>query len=61
MDTSTRQKLESISYNFFHNLLESQKPGIEEMYQAFKTRLMLELKVSGGSMEGVVYGDLEER
>ncbi len=34
---------------------------VEVMYEAFKARLMLELSVSGGSNEGVVYGHLENR
>ena len=33
---------------------------IEELYQAFKARLIDELKVSGGSNQGVVYGRLEQ-
>jgi hypothetical protein len=31
----------------------------EVMFQAFKARLILELRVSGGSRDNVVYGKLE--
>lgn len=34
---------------------------IEEMYQHFKVRMIEELKVSGGSHSGVVYGKLENK
>lgn len=35
--------------------------SVEELYQAFKERLIEELRISGGACEGVVYGRLENR
>ena len=34
---------------------------VEELYQAFKARLIDELKVRGGSCQGVVSGRLENK
>lgn len=38
---------------------QEEKARREKQYQAFKARLCLELRVSGGCWEGVVYGNVE--
>lgn len=52
MENSSRQTYDLGSVQHFE---------VEEMYQAFKARLIDELKVRGGSCQGVVSGRLENK
>jgi len=46
---------------FFKAMEDSRDFEVEELYQAFKARLIDELKVSGNSNQGVVYGQLKAK
>lgn len=62
MHITTEQQLKEIAEAFFGNIQDPiRRSEVELMYQAFKARLMYELRVSGGSHQGVVYGNLESR
>lgn len=62
MNYKTEQTLKAQVTAYFDAIQPPLKRAeVEAMYEAFKARLMLELRVSGGSNEGVVYGHLENR
>jgi hypothetical protein len=60
MNSMTENRLQSEVNEFFDELSPDARPGIEAMYQAFKNRMILELRITGGSNSGVIYGHLED-
>jgi hypothetical protein len=61
MHHETERRLKEEASRFFDGLHPEQRAPIEAMYQAFKARLICELRVQGSANMGVVSGDLEER
>ena len=51
---------DQLSSDYFYDA-RGEKIMIEDVYQAFKKRLIKEIKVSGNSYQGVVYGQLESK
>jgi hypothetical protein len=46
---------------YFSSVRPEDEEMVEAMYQAFKKRMILELRIAGGSNEGVVWGNLEDK
>lgn len=62
MNYQTEKALKAQVATYFEAIQPpSKRIEVEAMYEAFKARLMLELRVSGGANQGVVYGHLEKR
>ena len=62
MNFKTEEALKKHADEYFNAIQPpAMRSEIEAMYLAFRARLMYELRVSGGSHEGVVYGHLEKR
>jgi hypothetical protein len=61
MNFNTEENLKKQAEEYFNSIPPNKRAEIEIMYSAFRARLMYELRISGGSNQGVVYGHLEKR
>jgi hypothetical protein len=61
MHPQIEDELTVIADDYFKKLTGQKAAEIEEMYQAFKARVMLESKLEGYSFSGVVGGSIVPR
>lgn len=61
MSHHTYEYHESMAKTFFDNINPEHRAEVEALYEAFKSRLIVELRVQGHANLGAVNAHLEER